>query len=50
MKKYAFAYNTFGNEKIFELDAMRSRYPQNCGLVLDKHVNGRPIYLFVEFF
>lgn len=29
---------------------MRSSYPQNCGLVLDKDVNDRLIYLFVEFF
>ena len=29
---------------------MRSSYPQNCDLVLDKDVNDRLIYLFVEFF
>ena len=29
---------------------MRSSYPQNCGLVLDKDVNDRLIYLFVECF
>lgn len=29
---------------------MRSSYPQNCGLVLDRDVNDKLIYLFVEFF